>query len=170
MNELYCKSFSTLWDAVPHDFDIIITVCPGLLMPETKSMKELMFNGGNAVTVSANGQSLFPNSTISHGGETSVRTESHWSISVTVITHTLIPEKETISTSFSTHYKKHVIPALPAPFKDGNVICFSVPRLEVNAGLEPVLLKGLQNNTFCIDLCKDDTSIVIVLFIYSNAF
>lgn len=46
--------------------------------------------------------------------------------------------------------------ALPAPFKDGNVVCFSAPRLEVDAGLEPVLLEGLQDHTFCIDLCRED--------------
>lgn len=46
--------------------------------------------------------------------------------------------------------------ALPAPFKDGNVVCFPTPRLEVDAGLESVLLEGLQNHTFCIDLCRED--------------
>lgn len=64
------ERFCTLWDAVPHDFDIIIAVSSGLLMPETQSMKELMFDGGDAVTVCPNWQSLLPNSSVSHRGET----------------------------------------------------------------------------------------------------
>lgn len=43
---------------------------------------------------------------------------------------------------------------LPTPFKDGDVVFLSAPRLEVDAGLEPVLLEGLQNHTFGIDLCR----------------
>lgn len=39
-------------------------------MPETQSMKELMFNGGDAVTVFPYGQPLLPNSPVSHRGET----------------------------------------------------------------------------------------------------
>lgn len=60
----------TIWDAVPHDFDIVISVCPGLLVPETQRMKELVFDGGDAVTVASDGQSLLPNVSISHWGET----------------------------------------------------------------------------------------------------
>lgn len=65
----------------------------------------------------------------------------------------VLPFKQTI---------KEALSALPAPFKDGNVVCFAAPRLEVDAGLESVLLKGLQNHTFCIDLCgEDDKSILL---------
>lgn len=46
--------------------------------------------------------------------------------------------------------------APPASFKDGNVVFFSAPSLEVDAGLEPVLLEGLQDHTFGIDLCGGD--------------
>lgn len=42
---------------------------------------------------------------------------------------------------------------LPTAFKDRNIICFSTPRFEVDAALETILLKGLQDHTFCIDLC-----------------
>lgn len=45
--------------------------------------------------------------------------------------------------------------ALPASFKDGNVVFLSAPRLEVNATLEPVLFEGLQDHTFGIDLCGE---------------
>lgn len=48
--------------------------------------------------------------------------------------------------------------APPASFKDGNVVFFSAPRLVVDAGLEPVLLEGLQDHTFGIDLCGGDIS------------
>lgn len=43
--------------------------------------------------------------------------------------------------------------ALPASFKDGDVILLSVPGLEVNTALQPVLFEGLQDHTFGIDLC-----------------
>lgn len=45
---------------------------------------------------------------------------------------------------------------LPIAFKDGNIICFSTPRFEVDAALETILLKGLQDHTFCIDLCTEN--------------
>lgn len=64
------NSNNTLCNAVPHDFDIIITVCPGLLVPETQRMKELMFNGGNVVTVCSYRQSLLPNMPVANRGET----------------------------------------------------------------------------------------------------
>lgn len=45
---------------------------------------------------------------------------------------------------------------LPIAFKDRNIICFSTPRFKVDAALEAVLLKGLQDHTFCIDLCTEN--------------
>lgn len=45
---------------------------------------------------------------------------------------------------------------LPIAFKDGNIICFSTPRFEVDAALETILLKGLEDHTFCIDLCTEN--------------
>lgn len=43
---------------------------------------------------------------------------------------------------------------VPAAFEDGNVVFFSTPGFKVNAGLEAILLKCLQNHTFGIDLCR----------------
>lgn len=45
---------------------------------------------------------------------------------------------------------------LPIAFKDRNIICFSTPRFKVDAALEAILLKGLQDHTFCIDLCTEN--------------
>lgn len=39
-------------------------------MPETKSVEELVFDGGDAVTVSSDGQPLLPDMPVSHRGET----------------------------------------------------------------------------------------------------
>lgn len=43
---------------IPPDFHIIIPVRPGLLMVESQSMKDLMFNDGLVVTPLANGKVL----------------------------------------------------------------------------------------------------------------
>lgn len=48
----------------------------------------------------------------------------------------------------------------PASFEDGNVVGFSAPRFEVDAGLEPVLLEGLEDHTFGIDFCGRDQSVL----------
>lgn len=45
---------------------------------------------------------------------------------------------------------------LPIAFKDGNIIRFSTPRLEVDAALEAILLEGLHDHTFGIDLCREN--------------
>lgn len=37
-DQAVCVWFCTLSDAVPHDFDVIISVCSGLFMPETQSV------------------------------------------------------------------------------------------------------------------------------------
>lgn len=42
---------------------------------------------------------------------------------------------------------------LPASFEYGNVVGFSRPGFKVDAGLQPVLFEGLQNDTFSVDLC-----------------
>lgn len=65
-----CERFCTLCDAVPHDFYIIVPIGSRLLVPETKSVEELVFDGGDAVTVSPDGQPLLPDMPVSHRGET----------------------------------------------------------------------------------------------------
>lgn len=44
----------------------------------------------------------------------------------------------------------------PIAFENGNIICFSAPGFEVDAALETILLKGLHDHTFCVDLCRED--------------
>lgn len=61
---------STLCDAVPHDFDVIVPIGSRLLVPETQSVEELVFDGGDTVAVGADGQPLLPHVTVSHRGET----------------------------------------------------------------------------------------------------
>lgn len=47
---------------------------------------------------------------------------------------------------------------LPIAFKDRNIVCFSAPRLKVDAALEAILLEGLQDHTFGVDLCTQNKS------------
>lgn len=44
----------------------------------------------------------------------------------------------------------------PTAFENGNIIFFSAPGFEVDAALETILLKGLHDHTFGIDLCRED--------------
>lgn len=44
----------------------------------------------------------------------------------------------------------------PTAFENGNIICFSAPGFEVDAALETILLKGLHDHAFCVDLCRED--------------
>lgn len=44
----------------------------------------------------------------------------------------------------------------PTALENGNIICFSAPGFEVDAALETILLKGLHDHTFCVDLCRED--------------
>lgn len=74
--------FITLCDAIPHNFDIIITVRSGLLMPEAQSMKELMFYGGDTVAVGSYRQPLLPNSPITNRGEAAIKGGSEAFMSV----------------------------------------------------------------------------------------
>lgn len=63
------ERFPTLCDAVPHDFDVIVPIGSRLLVPETQSVEELVFDGGDAVAVATNGQPLLPHVSVSHRGE-----------------------------------------------------------------------------------------------------
>lgn len=45
---------------------------------------------------------------------------------------------------------------LPIAFKDGDIVFFSAPGFEVDAALETILLEGLHDHTFCVDLCRED--------------
>lgn len=63
------ERFPTLCDAVPHDFDVIVPIGSRLLVPETQSVEELVFDGGDAVAVGTDGQLLLPNAPVSHRGE-----------------------------------------------------------------------------------------------------
>lgn len=44
----------------------------------------------------------------------------------------------------------------PTAFENGNIIFFSAPGFEVDAALETILLKGLHDHTFGIDLCREE--------------
>lgn len=52
--------------------------------------------------------------------------------------------------------KRKVFMVSPTAFENGNIICFSAPVFEVDAALETILLKGLYDHTFCVDLCRKD--------------
>lgn len=65
-----CERFYTFCDAVPHDFHVIIPIGSRLLVPEAKSVEELVFDGGDAVAVGPDGQPLLPHVAVSHRGET----------------------------------------------------------------------------------------------------
>lgn len=58
--------YVTRFNLIPYDVDVVITVSPGLFMPKTQSMQELVLDYPQMITVCANGQPLFPNMLIAH--------------------------------------------------------------------------------------------------------
>lgn len=65
-------SIVTRFNAIPHDIDIVVTVRSGLLVPEAQSVQDLMLNGSQTVTVSANGQLLLPHMLVAYRGVASI--------------------------------------------------------------------------------------------------
>lgn len=112
-------------------------------MPEAKSVEELVFDGGDAVTVGPDGQPLLPDVPVSHRGETA----------------NMGGRKSTFSGNNKVLVSCKgvmIVMVLPIALKDRDIICLSTPRFEVDAALETILLKGLQDHSFCIDLCTEN--------------
>lgn len=57
---------------------------------------------------------------------------------------------------------------LPASFENGDVVILSWPRFEVNARLQPILFKGLQDHTLGIDVCWKESRSVAHLDTWNN--
>lgn len=104
-----------------------------------------MFDGGDAVAVGSYRQPLFPHVTVPHRGETS---------SVGGKDRRKMSSMNTLQQPVCLGFGYI---ALPASFEDGDVVLLSIPRLEVNTGLQAVLFEGLQDHTFGIDFCGGES-------------